>query len=164
MGELRWSNVAVVGQGYVGLPLAMRAVEVGYHVVGYETDENRVKRLQTGESYVEDVPRVALTTAIDSGRYRPSELAARVGLSKQAANDVLREFEAGGYITLVPDPDDGRAKRIQATERGAALEMTASRLSSDVARRWAEQVGEERFAQFEQVLREIVNPQGAPRR
>jgi len=99
-----------------------------------------------------------------TGRYRPSELAARVGLSKQAANDVLREFEAGGYITLVPDPDDGRAKRIQATERGAALEMTASRLSSDVARRWAEQVGEERFAEFEQVLREIVNPQGAPRR
>lgn len=99
-----------------------------------------------------------------TGRYRPSELAARVGLSKQAANDVLREFEAGGYITLVPDPDDGRAKRIQATERGAALEMTASRLSSDVARRWAEQVGEERFASFEQVLREIVNAQGESQR
>lgn len=47
-------KVVVVGQGYVGLPLAMRAVEVGYDVVGYETDPQRAKRLSAGESYVED--------------------------------------------------------------------------------------------------------------
>lgn len=94
---------------------------------------------------------------------RPRELAARIGLSKQATNDLLREFEAAGYITLVPDPDDGRAKHIHVTERGAALEKTASRLSADVARRWAEHVGQERFEQFEQVLREIVDSQGERR-
>ena len=42
------TNVAVVGQGYVGLPLAMRAVQVGHDVVGYDVDPARVKRLAAG--------------------------------------------------------------------------------------------------------------------
>jgi UDP-N-acetyl-D-glucosamine dehydrogenase len=62
----------VVGQGYVGLPLAMRAVEVGYHVVGYDTDQARVKRLSVGQSFVEDVADHQLQAALDSGRYHPS--------------------------------------------------------------------------------------------
>src|SRR4051812_5415494 len=65
---------------------------------------------------------------------RPSELAAQIGLSKQAMNDVLREFESKGYITLEPDPDDRRAKRIHATERGWGLALTGSRLSRDIGR------------------------------
>ncbi|MGQ0521263.1 MAG: nucleotide sugar dehydrogenase [Actinomycetota bacterium] len=68
-------RVVVVGQGYVGLPLAVRAVEVGHTVVGYEVDEHRVKRLVAGESYVEDVAGPALAAALDSGRYLPSALA-----------------------------------------------------------------------------------------
>jgi UDP-N-acetyl-D-glucosamine dehydrogenase len=63
-------KVAVVGQGYVGLPLAMRAVEVGYDVVGYDVDESRVKRLAAAESYVEDVSSGALAVALEGGRYR----------------------------------------------------------------------------------------------
>jgi len=55
------------------MPLAMRAVEVGYHVVGYETDGGRAKLLQAAESYVEDVPSSVLGAAIASGRYRPSD-------------------------------------------------------------------------------------------
>src|SRR5580700_7579262 len=50
------SRVVVVGQGYVGLPLAMRAVSVGYDVIGFDLDEERAKRLNAGESSVEDVP------------------------------------------------------------------------------------------------------------
>jgi len=73
MTELRWRNIVIVGQGYVGLPLAMRAVEVGYRVVGYETDGGRAKRLQAAESYVEDVPSHVLATAIASGRYVPTD-------------------------------------------------------------------------------------------
>jgi UDP-N-acetyl-D-glucosamine dehydrogenase len=69
------TRVVVVGQGYVGLPLAMRAVEVGYHVVGYDVDEGRVKSLAAGESYVEDVPREMLAAALESGRYQPSSSA-----------------------------------------------------------------------------------------
>ena len=64
--------MVVVGQGYVGLPLAMRAVAVGYDVVGFDLDEARVKRLQAGESLVEDVSSDALAAALASGRYRVS--------------------------------------------------------------------------------------------
>ena len=48
-------RVVVVGQGYVGLPLAMRAVEVGYTVIGLETDDKRVAALRAGDSYVGDI-------------------------------------------------------------------------------------------------------------
>src|SRR5438445_7704500 len=65
-------KVVVVGQGYVGLPLAVRAVEAGYQVVGYEIDESRVKRLAAGESYVDDVSEEALAAATASGRYTPT--------------------------------------------------------------------------------------------
>ena len=65
-------RVVVVGQGYVGLPLAMRLVEVGHDVVGYDVDENRVKRLEAGESYVEDVSAERLLAALGSGRFQPT--------------------------------------------------------------------------------------------
>jgi DNA-binding MarR family transcriptional regulator len=92
---------------------------------------------------------------------RPSELGAHLGISKQAANDLVREFEAKGYITLEPDPDDRRAKRIVATERGWQASELAQKVSRSVGRRWAAQVGEERYAVFEAVLREIVAAQDA---
>jgi UDP-N-acetyl-D-glucosamine dehydrogenase len=66
------ATVAVLGQGYVGLPLALRAVEVGYEVVGYDTDPGRVKRLEGADSYVEDVPSSELRKALASGRYKPT--------------------------------------------------------------------------------------------
>ena len=65
-------RVVVVGQGYVGLPLAVRAAEVGHAVVGYDVDEERVKRLIGGESYVDDVSSAQLQEALDRGVYRPS--------------------------------------------------------------------------------------------
>src|SRR5436305_6386063 len=63
----------IVGQGYVGLPLAMRAVQAGYRVVGVDVDASRVKRLGIGESYVKDVSSAELSTALESGRYRPTD-------------------------------------------------------------------------------------------
>lgn len=65
-------KVLVVGQGYVGLPLAMRAVEVGYDVVGVDLDVDRAAALAVGNSYVEDVTSEQLKKALDSNRYRPS--------------------------------------------------------------------------------------------
>ena len=65
-------KLVVVGQGYVGLPVAMRAVEVGYRVVGFDLDVDRVKRLVSGESYVEDVSDERLAAALATGRYRPT--------------------------------------------------------------------------------------------
>lgn len=71
-GEARVTTVVVVGLGYVGLPLAMRAVAVGHRVVGYDTDRARVKSLEAGESYIEDVSSGELKWALEGGRFRPS--------------------------------------------------------------------------------------------
>jgi UDP-N-acetyl-D-glucosamine dehydrogenase len=65
-------RLVVVGQGYVGLPLAMRAVEVGYDVVGFDLDVERIKRLSVGQSYVEDISDSALAEALATGRFRPA--------------------------------------------------------------------------------------------
>ena len=65
-------RVAICGQGYVGLALAVRASLAGHLVVGYDVDGERVKRLTAGESYVEDVPSEQLLEAIARGTYRAS--------------------------------------------------------------------------------------------
>jgi UDP-N-acetyl-D-glucosamine dehydrogenase len=63
-------TVVVVGQGYVGLPLAMRAVEVGYRVVGFDADAEVAKLLNIGQSHVEDVPAEEVVAALATDRYR----------------------------------------------------------------------------------------------
>nr|WP_279549731.1 nucleotide sugar dehydrogenase [Leucobacter weissii] len=61
--------MAVIGQGYVGLPLAMRAVDAGYDVVGIDFDRARIEMLAGGESYVDDVTGDTLRAALGTGRY-----------------------------------------------------------------------------------------------
>ena len=56
----------------MGLPLAMRACEVGHDVVGFDVDAERVDHLAAGRSYVGDVPADRLGAALASGRYRPT--------------------------------------------------------------------------------------------
>ena len=67
------ASVLVVGQGYVGLPLAMRAVACGFNVTGFDLDSGRVKRLAAGESFIEDIDSSTLEAAHASGRYRVSD-------------------------------------------------------------------------------------------
>lgn len=66
-------RVVVVGQGYVGLPISMRAVEVGFDVVGLDVDKTRVGALKLGTSFVEDVADSVVESALASGRYLPTE-------------------------------------------------------------------------------------------
>jgi UDP-N-acetyl-D-glucosamine dehydrogenase len=68
--ESKSLKVVVVGQGYVGLPLAMRAVDVGMNVVGYDVNEDRVAYLSRGESYIDDVSSDEIARALGTGRYR----------------------------------------------------------------------------------------------
>ncbi|MGW4027930.1 nucleotide sugar dehydrogenase [Streptomyces sp. NPDC004838] len=63
-------NITVLGQGYVGLPLAMRAAEAGHQVTGYEPDTARCAQLTSGNSYVEDIPSTRLRDALTVGSYR----------------------------------------------------------------------------------------------
>ncbi|HEU5149608.1 MAG TPA: nucleotide sugar dehydrogenase [Iamia sp.] len=65
-------KVVVVGQGYVGLPVAVRACEAEFDVVGFDVSADRVARLAAGDSYVEDITSERLRAALDTGRYRPS--------------------------------------------------------------------------------------------
>jgi len=65
-------RVVVVGQGYVGLPLAVRAAQVGHDVVGFDVDEERIKRLAAAESYVDDIASGAVREILDAGTFHPS--------------------------------------------------------------------------------------------
>jgi UDP-N-acetyl-D-glucosamine dehydrogenase len=65
-------RVVIVGQGYVGLPLAVRAARVGHSVVGFDVDDERIKRLAAGESYVDDVSSAELRELLDAGTFQPS--------------------------------------------------------------------------------------------
>ena len=66
--ERRDDRAVVLGQGYVGLPVAVRAAEVGFDVVGYDVEERKVSLLNDGRSYVEDIPDDRLRAVIESGR------------------------------------------------------------------------------------------------
>lgn len=88
---------------------------------------------------------------------RPGELAIQRGLSKQATNDIVRELESRDYIRLERDPSDGRARIIRFTDRGWQFFDQASRLSREVGRRWAQEIGEEQYAHFETALHAIVS-------
>ena len=65
------TRLVVVGQGYVGLPLALRAVDVGFDVVGLEQSSRIVRDLNSGLSHVDDIVAEDLLAAILSG-YRAS--------------------------------------------------------------------------------------------
>lgn len=67
-----FTTVAIVGQGYVGLPVAMRAIDAGYDVTGIDLDERRTGSLLAGTSYVDDVTDEQLQAALASGRYHPT--------------------------------------------------------------------------------------------
>jgi nucleotide sugar dehydrogenase len=74
----RTARVVVIGQGYVGLPLAVRAGEVGFPVVGLEAAPERAEALAAGRSYVSDVTDADLRAALARG-YRPVSDPADVG-------------------------------------------------------------------------------------
>ena len=85
------ASVVVMGQGYVGLPLAVRAAEVGHDVIGFEIDGERARRLAAGESFVGDVPSQRLRAALATGRYRPT-----------ASTAELRNFDVGIIAVATP--------------------------------------------------------------
>src|SRR5262245_23447489 len=67
--EDKTARLAIVGQGYVGLPLAVEFARAGFPVAGIDTDPDRVGALSRGESYVPDVPNEQLQEVIRAGRF-----------------------------------------------------------------------------------------------
>jgi UDP-N-acetyl-D-glucosamine dehydrogenase len=84
-------EVAIVGAGYVGVPLAQVFAEVGRRVVLVDVDARRVERLRSGDSYIEDVPSSTL-----------AELVSDRGLGATTDYDVLREVDA--ILIALPTP------------------------------------------------------------
>jgi UDP-N-acetyl-D-glucosamine dehydrogenase len=69
---VRDKTLAIIGQGYVGLPLAMAAVDAGWHVIGIEKSVTRVQQLNSGSSPVEDISDEKLARAISASKYKAS--------------------------------------------------------------------------------------------
>jgi len=65
----RSARIGVVGQGYVGLPLAIAICETGFHVTGYDVDERKIAALNAGESYIGDISNEELAGQIAAGRF-----------------------------------------------------------------------------------------------
>jgi UDP-N-acetyl-D-glucosamine dehydrogenase len=68
--EGRQASVAVVGLGYVGLPLAVAAAEAGHFVVGVDVSEHRVGEINSGVSPIEDVPSEVVRRLVSVGLLR----------------------------------------------------------------------------------------------
>ena len=66
----RTAEVGVIGLGYVGLPTMMAAVSAGFNVTGIDIDQNRVDRVNSGHSYVEDVKSDTLAPLVQQGKIR----------------------------------------------------------------------------------------------
>jgi DNA-binding MarR family transcriptional regulator len=89
---------------------------------------------------------------------RPSELAARLRISKQALNYLLGELERLDYLERRPDPDDLRSKRVALTRRGTAAIGVIREAVAEMEVDWAERLGPERFAQLRDLLLELHPP------
>jgi DNA-binding MarR family transcriptional regulator len=86
---------------------------------------------------------------------RPSELAARLRISKQALNYLLGELERLAYLERRPDPDDLRSKRVALTPRGSSAISVIREAVGEMEATWAQQLGPERFAQLRNLLLEL---------
>jgi DNA-binding MarR family transcriptional regulator len=86
---------------------------------------------------------------------RPSDLATRLRISKQALNYLLRELERLDYLERRPDPDDLRAKRIALTSRGKAAVKVIRDAVAETETEWARQLGPKRFAQLRTLLHDL---------
>ena len=84
-------NLAIIGQGYVGLPLAMAAVDAGWSVIGIDNLESKVTQINSGSSPVEDIPDFRLQLAISKGLYR-------------ATSDFSQVIQASVIAICVPTP------------------------------------------------------------
>jgi DNA-binding MarR family transcriptional regulator len=85
-----------------------------------------------------------------------SELAAHLGVTRQAAAQLVDELVAKGYVERRRHPDDGRAQLITLTERGWACTRAAEAAATETVATWAAILGEERLRAVRHALAEIA--------
>jgi len=89
---------------------------------------------------------------------RPSELAARLRISKQALNYLLGDLERLGYVERRTDPVDGRSRRGISTERGLAAMRVMRAAARTVERDWARLLGTKQAAELRALLTRLAGP------
>ena len=65
----RQAVVGIIGQGYVGLPLALVFSEAGFPVVGFDSDQKKIDALGRGESYIKHIGAARVEAAVKTGRF-----------------------------------------------------------------------------------------------
>lgn len=88
---------------------------------------------------------------------RPSDLAARTGMTRQALNYLLGQMEQRGYLDRVEE-EDPRFKRIHLTDRGVALGEAMREIVREVEEEWIARLGPERFATLRDALTVLNQP------
>ena len=106
----RQAHVAVIGLGYVGLPLAVILAEAGYRVTGIDLDKTKVEAINQGESYIEDVPSERLRKVTGGWETGAGCEASQSLLSATTDFSVLAECDAVSICVPTPlnktgDPD-----------------------------------------------------------
>jgi len=86
---------------------------------------------------------------------RPTDLASRMRVTKQALNYLLRDLERLGYLELQPDPADRRARLIHLTDRGRSLVPVLRGAVAAAEGEWANALGPERFSTLLELLVEL---------
>ena len=99
--------LAIIGQGYVGLPLAMAAVDAGWTVIGVDNSESKVAQINGGSSPVEDISDAQLQAAIKKGVYK-------------VTTDYSAVSQASVITICVPTPLDEKREPDLALLRSAA--------------------------------------------
>ena len=107
MSAQKSRTLAIVGQGYVGLPLAMAAVDAGWTVVGIDNFEAKVTQINSGSSPIEDISDARLTDAIKKGLYK-------------ATSEFSAAAQASVITLCVPTPLDGKREPDLSLLRSAA--------------------------------------------
>jgi DNA-binding MarR family transcriptional regulator len=88
---------------------------------------------------------------------RPSELARRLNMSRQAANHVIAQLEAQGYLERrMSEGGSSNRRLVYLTPRGWQVAEAIWASMRDLQAEWAAQIGPERFATFVEVLRELA--------
>ena len=86
---------------------------------------------------------------------RPTDIAAQLGISKQALNYLLREMERLGYVEREPHPEDLRSKRIVLTDRGVAAAEVIRDAVREMEVRWSNEMGASKFEKLRALLIEL---------
>jgi DNA-binding MarR family transcriptional regulator len=87
--------------------------------------------------------------------YRPSELADRAGMSKQAMNQLLQSLEQLGYVRRSDDAEDGRARVVHWTERGKAAWERELEILAEIENDYRATLGDEDFDQLKKLLTNV---------